>query len=196
MANSRALQLLPLLSLVTTAACDDEPPRPRYQVQLASTSVSADAPLASVRVSGLQDPDLEQVCQSFDSYVETYVSFDAIAYIACLPAAIVLGGSEEGCERQLEECMGLFPEPIAVQAATGPVEVCVDRLRGCDATVAEFEGCANVNLDLAVDIAENWSCRGLDGDRIAEAARAMDTVSVCADVDAVCAEASRVVGPE
>lgn len=174
----------PLACCALLASCgDDDGGRPRYRVDV-DGDVATSAP-----VSSLDDAQLERVCESRDVYVETYVSFEAIAYIACLPPAIVLGGTEEGCSRRLADCMELFPEPIEVRATVESTELCVEQLRQCDDSIADLEGCVNVSLDLVLDIIDNWSCRGLDDDRIAEAARAMDTVSVCAMVDSPCAEA-------
>lgn len=138
-------------------------------------------------ISSLADDQLRSVCGTYDAYVETYISFDAIAYIACLPAAIVLGGNERGCQQQLDQCMALFPDPIAIQAQVSDQDVCVRDLQACNASVSAVEGCANVNLDLALDIIDNWSCSGAAAsDLQAKAARAMDTVQVCGNIDATC----------
>jgi len=179
-----------LLGIAIGCGDSDDDARPRYRADLSDPAITEDT-----QVSMLGTTEREEVCRSYDAYVETYVSFEAIAYIACLPPAIVLGGNEEGCEQRLADCMALFPEPIEVRANVQAVEACVDRLGSCDASIVELEGCANVNLDLVLDIFDNWSCGGLNDDRIAEAARVMDTVSVCADVDDPCAEAV-VIGPD
>lgn len=188
MIRPRTIALLATLCLC--CACDDDDDeRPRYR---ADVSVDVSSP-----VSALDDPDLERICRSFDVYVDTHVSFDEIAYIACLPAAIVLGGSEQGCEQQLDDCMARFPEPVAVQARLRDTEVCYSSLAGCRASVEELEGCINVNLDLALDIVDNWSCGGAeDEDLRAAAARAMDTASVCADLDAACNDFATLSGPD
>ncbi|MGD8863610.1 MAG: hypothetical protein PVI30_26585 [Myxococcales bacterium] len=185
------LRLTIALVLFYAMACgDDEAQRPAYRADVPE-NVSRD----TQPVSTLDDAQLERVCRSYDAYVQTWVSFESIAYIACLPPAIVLGGSPQGCEQRLDECMALFPEPIELDVQAQVGQVCVDRLGQCDASIAELEGCVNVNLDLALDIVDNWSCRGVDDDRRAEAARAMDTVAVCAEVDDPCAEAVA-IGPD
>jgi hypothetical protein len=52
--------------------------------------------------------------------------------------------------------------------------------------VSALERCVNVNLDLAYQILD-WSCDGAaENDLQQAAARAMDTASVCADIDASC----------
>ncbi len=170
--------------MVCILGCDgDDDARPRYRANVTPAIGN------TTQVSMLEDDELQRVCRSYDAYVETHVSFEAIAYVACLPTAIVLSASPEGCERRLDDCMALFPDPITVSVETGDTRICVDSLRECNASIAEFEGCVNVSLDLALDIVDNWTCRGIDDDRRAEAARAMDTVSVCAQVDDPCAQA-------
>jgi hypothetical protein len=169
-------------------ACDDDE-RPRYRADI---EVDVSSP-----VSSLGERDRERICRSFDAYVDTYVSFDEIAYIACLPGAIVLGGDERGCEQMLDTCMERFPEPVTVQARLRDTEICYASLDDCRASVDELEGCINVNLDLALDIADNWSCSGADDDDLrAQAARARETAEVCADIDAACREFATITGPD
>jgi hypothetical protein len=180
---------VPIALLCLAAACDDDDDgRPRYR---ADVTVDTTTP-----VSSLDDGELERICRSLDVYVDTHVSFDQVAYIACLPAAIVLGGDAAGCEAQLDDCMALFPEPVAVRAQLRDTQVCYSSLTGCRASVSDLEGCINVNLDLALDIADNWSCSGAgDDDLRARAAEAMDTTSVCADIDAACNDFAN-LGPD
>jgi hypothetical protein len=171
-----------LLVLGATAACgdDDDEGRPRYRIDI-------DAPTGS-EVSDLPERDLDRICESFDVYVDTNISFDAIAYIACLPQAIVLSlGDPDSCQQQLESCTDRFPKPVEVEAQVRNRTVCYSTLRECRASVTALEGCVNVNLDLALDILDNWTCRGAADDDLRDRAeRAMDTVSVCADLDAAC----------
>jgi hypothetical protein len=179
-----------LIALVAAAclACDDDDERPRYR---ADVEVEVSSP-----VSSLGERDRERICRSFDAYVDTYVSFDEVAYITCLPAAIVLGGDERGCEQLLDDCMENFPEPVAVQARLRDSEICYASLDDCRASVEELEGCINVNLDLALDIVD-WSCSGAEDDDLREqAARAQDTAQVCADVDAPCRDFATIAGPD
>lgn len=140
----------------------------------------------TVTVSGLDDPRLRQICESFDVYVDAEISFDSIAYIACLPPAIVIGGNPDGCKRELATCMAAFPEPIAIEAQLQDTRVCFADLEACNATVSALERCVNINLDLAFQVLD-WSCDGAGQDDLQrEAARAMDTASVCAQIDASC----------
>jgi hypothetical protein len=179
------------LALLAAAllACDDDDERPRYRADI---EVDVSSP-----VSSLGERDRERICRSFDAYVDTYVSFDEIAYITCLPGAILGGVDERGCEALLDDCMADFPEPVAVQARLRDTEICYASLDDCRASVDELEGCINVNLDLALDIAGNWSCSGAqDEDLRAQAARARDTAEVCADIDAACRDFATIAGPD
>jgi hypothetical protein len=156
---------------------DDEGERPMFRTGVTPT----------VTVSGLDDPELRRVCESLDVYVDAEISFDSLAYIACLPAAIVASPTPEGCKRELAECMALFPEPIKIQAQLQDARVCFADLQSCNATVSALERCANVRLDLAFQILDSWSCDGAAQDEVQRAAvRALDTVSVCAEIDAGC----------
>ena len=186
MTPSRTMTLVALLCL---SCGDDDGERPRYRADVESDLSSP--------VSALPERELERICRSFDAYVDTHVSFDEIAYIACLPAAIVLGGSEQGCEQRLDECMALFPEPVAIRARLRETEVCYASLAGCRASVDELEGCINLNLDLALDIVSSWSCSGVRDERLrTRAERAMDTATVCADIDAACRDFASLGGPD
>jgi hypothetical protein len=170
------------LFVLSLSACgdDDDEGRPVFRAGL-------DVPGGTV-VADLPERDLDRICQSYDAYVDTNISFEAIAYIACLPQAIVLsGGNSERCEQRLADCTALAPDPITVQAQVRDRDVCYSTLRECSASVVAFEGCVNVNLDLALDILDNWTCGGAD-DLRDRAQDAMDTVSVCADLDAACAD--------
>jgi hypothetical protein len=174
----RALTLL----LVLSAACDDDDEgRPRYRIDIGSPN--------DAEVSDLPEEDLDRICESFDVYVDTNISFDAIAYIACLPPAIVLSlGDRDSCQERLDSCTSNFLKPIEVEAQVRNRTLCYSTLRECRASVTSLEGCVNVNLDLALDILDNWTCGGAADDDLRDrAARAMDTVSVCADLDAACA---------
>lgn len=174
----RTLTTLGLVcSTLVLAACgDDDDARPRYQ-----TGITVTGP-----VSGLNNGQLQQICSSFDAYVDTNVGFDQLAYIACLPPAIVLGGTKEACAQQLDACMAAFPQPIAVQAHVHDPQVCFANLQQCQATVSVLERCVNVNLDLAFEVLD-WTCsRAGDADLQKAAARAMDTANVCGQVDSAC----------
>jgi hypothetical protein len=154
-------------------------------------------PTSTTVIADLGDSDKRRLCTSLDAHVTANVSFDAIAYAACLPAAIVLGGNQKGCEEQLAECMDAFPEPIAVEAHLKDESICFRDLGQCQATLSALETCVNVNLDLVLDIFDNWSCAGANNssDRKAAAA-AMDTAAVCADLDSACNDFAAVAGPD
>ncbi|HMI93618.1 MAG TPA: hypothetical protein VK509_19730 [Polyangiales bacterium] len=165
---------------VLAAACgddDEEGQRRRYTTGVGPT----------VTVSVLDEPQLQRICESLDVYVDAELSFESLSYIACLPTAIVLGGSSQGCKTELARCMTTFPEPIAIQAQLQDTDVCFADLRQCRATVSALERCVNVNLDLAFQILDNWSCDGAASEDLQrQAARVMNTASVCADIDASC----------
>ena len=181
------LLLLGALALATVSGCgDDDDERPRYRATVTTNNDDG----TTIQVSSLEDDELEEVCASYSAFVDTHISFDALAYFWCLPQAIVLGGSAEGCEERLLTCIDDFPEPIELGAQSTGTEICLSQLRSCNASVAEFEGCVNLNLDLVFDIFDNWSCGGNNDDQIRDAARAMDRLSICADIDASCAEAA------
>jgi hypothetical protein len=177
-----------VLSALGCGDDDEGSSRPRYASGVNDTNAG---------VSTLDTSDQRRICESLDAYVQTNISFDEVAYIACLPAAIVLGGSPEGCEQQLDDCMALFPEPIEIEARLQDQQVCSNSLVQCEASVAQLEGCINLNLDLALDIIDNWSCNGAaDQDQREAAARAMDTATVCADIDAACNRFASLEGPD
>ena len=177
-----------ILSIWGCGDDDDGSARPRYTAGVSDMNAG---------VSTLGTGDQRRICESLDAYVSTNISFDEIAYIACLPVAIVLGGNQQGCEQQLDECMAAFPEPIEIQAQLQDQQVCSDTLIQCEASVAQLEGCINVNLDLALDIIDNWSCSGVNDQNQREAAaRAMDTATVCADISAACNRFASLNGPD
>jgi hypothetical protein len=154
-------------------------------------------PSSTTTVSTLGDGDKRRLCTSLDAHVQANVGFDALAYAACLPAAIVLGGDEKGCEAQLAECMDRFPEPIAIDAHLQDESVCFRDLGQCRATVAALEACVNVNLDVIFDILDNWSCAGAGDEAGRKAAtNAMDTADVCADLNAACNDFAALTGPD
>jgi len=187
MRNARTWLGAGLCLLLVGCGDDDDGPRRRIY----SSGVGG-----SIEITTLGDNDLAQICETFDVYVEANVGFDAIAYATCLPGAILAGGDEKGCNALLDECMDGFPEPVTVQAQLQDQELCFDSLLDCQATVAELEGCINVNLGFVLDALDAWSCSGVDDEDLrAAAAKAMDTANVCADIDAACKRFA-VLGPE
>lgn len=145
-------------------------------------SVDVDGVDSADEVGDLTDRELAAICGEYTAYVRTEVSFDQLAYVGCLPAAIVLSqGDADRCLSLLDNCTSAFPDPIEVEVATSSTATCVDDLKRCDSQVIDLEGCVNLNLDLLFDILSNWTCGNNGEDRIAEAAKLMDSVSVCAD---------------
>lgn len=193
------------LSILFTALClisfsigcgddEDTDDRPRYRSGVTTTT----GPNGStITVSDLDEGDKRQLCASLDAHVEATVSFDAIAYIACLPGAIVFGGSRPGCEAELDRCMSVFPAPITIEAQVQDETICFSDLEGCNASVAALETCVNVNLGIVFDILDNFSCAGADNANDRDAAAAvMDTANVCADINAACNDFAAIQGPD
>lgn len=170
------------LLALAAVGCDDDDQRsaPAYQ-----SGVDAGAP-----VSQLGDEQKRQICRSYSGYVDAYVGFDQIAYTACLPLSIVFGGgTRESCEAFLDECMSSQAPLVTVQASGQALdeEVCFDNLDQCNASVAELEGCVNVNLGFFINILENFSCRSAeDRNRVDEVERLMDTAMVCSTAGRSC----------
>lgn len=180
-----------VLALSLLLACgDDDSGRPRYTVQI--TGVNGVMPVAGLGVG-----DQRALCQSYDAYVEAYVDLGSLAYLSCLPQALLLGGSREGCEQSLSQCVSAFPDPIAVRASANAVDVCVTELASCQANVADLEGCINLNLDLLFEILEDWSCALYGDDAVqTQAQEMMNLVQVCADLNAACNAAATPLGPD
>lgn len=169
------------LFLLMVAGCgdDEEGDRPRYRSEV---NVDSDT-----NVSDLDDDDRRQVCASLNGFVDTQVDFGIVSYALCLPAAILLSGDQDNCEAELARCMDSFVDPIAVSARFDNESVCLAGLATCDdITVADLEGCVNLNLDFAYEILDRLSCGGLSDAERDDARVVMDTVSVCADVNAAC----------
>ena len=177
---STTTTLLASLCVAFIAACAESDDRPRYRVGEPSDA----------QVSTLDEGQLAAVCDTFTVYVDTYVDLDAIAYTACLPAALVTSTDPEQCEVNLANCMAVFPEPIAIRR-TETVEACSEDLRDCQATVGQFEDCVNARVDLAVG---NYSCSGA-GDR-GYVAEFDGLATVCADIDSLCDQYDQQYGPE
>lgn len=171
-----AVATMAAASLGLIAGCgDDSGDRSRFEIDV-------DGVQDEDQVGNLTDAELEAICGEYSSYLRTAVSFDELAYVGCLPAAIVLSnGDSDRCLEMLSECTDAFPDPIELNLSTGREVSCVENLRRCEEQVVSLEGCVNVNLDLLLDILSNWSCGNDDGDQIAEAAALMDSISICAD---------------
>ena len=169
-----------LLSLVTLGCSEsNDSKRVPYSAQL-------DQNASGQTVSTLDDTSLKQVCANYAGYVDAQVSFDAIAEAVCLIPAIVLGGTTQGCQQRLADCMDLFPQPVSIQAQVQSDALCVDSLRTCSGTVADVEACVNVNIDALLNVLRTLSCNGLDADSQAQANQVMDTLGACGNLDAAC----------
>lgn len=174
--SSRSVWVFVISAELLIGACD-ESRRPRY--------VSGVDPTAPV--STLDDAQLREICTSFDGYVNTYVDLSTVAYISCLPVAIVTSLNSEACEATLQQCMNLFPTPIQVSARAQSDQVCFENLQQCNASVALLESCVNVNVDLAITVLDRLSCnRAADPNYRATIQPMADLVNVCADVNDAC----------
>ena len=129
-----------------------------------------------------------QICRSLDAHLNVTISFDEVARLACLPSAILLGGSREGCQAQLDACMQNTPPPLRIQAQARSEQVCYDSLAQCNASVADIESCVNVSLDAAIDFLERVSCAGFANEDVRRTAESMQTARGCADVSATCGD--------
>lgn len=175
-----------MVSALLFGCGDGSETRPRY-----SSGVAGDA-----QVSTLDDTQQRELCESFDVYATTYVDLEAIAYLACFPAAVFTTATPEACQSALDQCVAAFPDPITVTATAHSEQLCFSTLDQCNATVAQLEGCANVNVDRALEIYRTWSCGRVTDPEFRSQAEAMnDLVNVCADVDAACNRFAE-VGPD
>jgi copper chaperone CopZ len=172
------LGLLALLSLGALACShDDDHHLPPY----VSGVASSDAP-----VSGLSDHDKAQLCQSYGAHVSSSVGLDLIAQAVCLPEAILLGGSPEGCQKRLDACVADVPPPIQVDVSLDDVHVCTDTLAQCNLNVAQLEGCVNLRFDWVYALVSSLSCAHANDDDAQKRAQEMRGVAVCAAGHAGC----------
>jgi hypothetical protein len=137
-------------------------------------------------VSTLDDDDKAQICRTLDAHVDVTISLDEVTRLACLPAAVLLGGSAEGCERLLNECVQNAPPPVRVRADANAERACFDSLAECNANVGQLESCVNVSLDAALDFLERVTCSRFDDDEVRSKAESMQTAQGCADLRASC----------
>jgi hypothetical protein len=166
-------------ALAFTACGGDGRDPPPYQ-----SGVESDAP-----VSQLSSTQKQQICQSYGAYVKANVNLKQLATAICLPSSLLtvgLTGSEEDCEKFLDDCsQHLLSGDL--QARVDDPQACLASLDRCDAQVAELEGCVNVNLSFPLEILERLSCRHAGQQDAIDAARDVDTASVCAQPDQTCA---------
>jgi hypothetical protein len=175
--------------VICGSACSDDPePRPRYG--------APEAIAGNSQVSTLNTEQKRELCASFDAYTSTYVDLSSVAYLACLPVAIWTTLDEAACRASLDGCVKGFPKPIAVSVTARDENLCFQSLAQCNATVAQLEGCANVNVDAALQVISSWTCaRVTDPEVKAMAAPMADLVNVCADVNGACNQFAT-VGPD
>jgi hypothetical protein len=177
-----------LLTFLAGCGDDEEGDRPRYR-----SNVTVDT---NTNVSDLDGDDRQRVCASLDAHVTANVDFEVVARAACLPGAILFAGDQDDCERELEECVADFPDPITIAARFDDEAVCVSNLSACEGiTVANLDACVNVNLDILYDIFDRLSCGGLSDAERNDAQAAMDTLNVCAVASAGCSDFVSVAGP-
>lgn len=167
------------LSCLSVLACrdDDDKRPPPYE----SGVTSSNAPVAD-----LSDNDKKQLCQSYGAHVSSSVGLDLLAQAVCLPQAILLGGSPEGCQKRLDACVADVPPPVQLDVSVDDVHVCTDTLAQCDLNVAQLEGCINVRLDWVYDLVRSLSCAGANNDDTQRRAKQMQGVAVCAAGSAGC----------
>lgn len=154
---------------------DDSDDRTEFRIEL-------DGVEGDDQVGDLTDSELEAICGEYNAYLRSQISFDELAYVGCLPAAIALSnGDADRCVTLLDDCTDAFPEPIDVDINAGREVTCAENLRRCDEQVLALEGCVNLNLDLFLDILGNWTCGNNAEEQIMEAAALMDSISICTD---------------
>lgn len=172
------LGLFAVSSLSVLACSDDDDKRPPPYT---SGVTSSNAPVAD-----LSDRDKEQLCQSYGAHVSSSVGFDLIAQAVCLPQAILLGGSPEGCQKRLDDCVADVPTPVELDVSVDDVHVCTDTLAQCNLSVAQLEGCINVRLDWVYDLVSTLSCAGAENRDTQSRAEQMQGIAVCAAGHAGC----------
>lgn len=164
--------LIIALALPVLACGDDDEKRAPY-----SSGVQAAGP-----VSSLDDDDLAKLCRSYDAHVDVNLGFDVVATAACLPSAILLGLTYEGCQQRMAECKRDLPPPVTASVRVTDERACVEDLRKCDQSVASLEGCINVNLGSVYRLIDSLTCGDVNTDRAAMA----NLVSACANTSPGC----------
>ncbi len=184
--SSKVVRLAVLVAILAAACSGGSTTRPRYDAALPDAG-------AATPVSALSMQDKQQLCRSFDVYANTYVDLDAVAYLACLPVAIFTTVNEQACQASLNNCLALFPKPITVSATAHTDSLCFQSLDQCNATVAQLQGCANVNVDRALEVYQGWSCNRASDPAYRQMAQAMSsTVQVCTNVNNSCNQFAQV----
>ncbi|MDB4976670.1 MAG: hypothetical protein JWN48_5011 [Myxococcaceae bacterium] len=143
---------------------------------------------ASKTGTKLSDDDKRQFCRSLDQHVDVVIGFEEVARIACLPTALLFGGSKAGCEQMLDNCAAGAPSPITVSARRSSEEqTCYTNLSMCEASVGTLEACVNVNVSLVRNVLETVTCARYGDTTAADrAARVMNTAGSCAGQSSSC----------
>jgi hypothetical protein len=185
--NQPVTRLLTLLALLSSMACSSNPePQRRYSSGLNGSS----------QVSTLTDEQLEQICKTYDVYVNTEVDLSSVAYVACLPLAVFTTRTKADCQASLNNCMAIFPTPIKVSAKADNAQVCATTLKQCQAKVSDLESCVTVNVDQALSVAEVWTCDRVTDPEYRDMTSANGLVNVCKNVDNACNQFAAVETPE
>lgn len=179
------------VSLLGLSCDDDDDNRRPFSSGVANASGSASASGSAGSSSGstgtrtnptvaaLDADDKERLCRNYGAHLSTNVGFDLIAQAVCLPQAILLGGSPQGCRQRLDSCVADTPPPLQINAQVGSTSVCTQNLNQCNLTVAELEACINLRLDWVYDLVDTLSCAGAGSSDTRARADAMRGVAVC-----------------
>lgn len=186
---------LTLVSLSSLSCGDDDDDRPSpFSSGLAGANGSATVsggsgttnPRNNPTVSALGDSDKDRLCQSYGAHLSANVGFDLVAQAVCLPQAILLGGSPQGCRQRLDACVRDVPPPLQINATVGNTSVCRQNLDQCNLTVAQLEACINVRLDWVYDLVDTLSCAGASSADTRSRADAVRGAAVCLGGSAGC----------
>jgi hypothetical protein len=179
--NLARLASLGLLSSLALACSDDDDGTPPPFI----AGIGADA--GTVTVSDLDSDQKARLCQSYGAHVSGRVGYDLLAEAVCLPQAILLGGSPQGCQERLAACSADIPPPLQINLQVSDTHVCEQSLAQCQLSSAQLEGCINLRLDWVYALLDTLSCRGAsDPDTHSLAEQMMRGVGVCAAGSAGC----------
>jgi len=186
--------IVTLVSLLGLSCSDDDDERRPFSSGLAgangSPTVTGSSGSANPRtnptVAALGNDDKDRLCQSYGAHLSANVGFDLLAQAVCLPQAILLGGSPQGCRQRLDECVRDVPPPLQINASVGNTNVCRQNLEQCNLTVAQLEACINVRLDWVYDLVDTLSCAGASSADTQTRAEAVRGVALCVGGGAGC----------
>lgn len=91
--------------------------------------------------------------------------------------------------------MANFPKPISISAKTSNLQVCAQNLAQCQASVADLQGCVNVNIDSALRLPQIFTC-GTAADADVGAQSVSSLVNVCQTGNAACTNFSNAPSPQ